>query len=173
MRSVWQPSSELHYQSVQSHKIAWPFSAVSEAFQRWQSIQIMQTLLAVHYRCFGIPQVREPKAKPPPSTEGEGFADELRTGRSAAKGVPDVAYHQIRPDRFNSLDPKLGRLESSRPHTSTPLRPRNPLPVGVSSPKAPDRHCPQVMAGPEGVHRSDRLRRAELQATGIHLVHHR
>ena len=53
------------------------------------------------------------------------------------------------------------------------LRPRNPLPIGVRRPQPPDRHRPQVMTSPEGVHRRDRLRCAELQTTAVHLMHYR
>ena len=44
------------------------------AVQRWQSIRTMQALLSMHHSCGGLPQLRDPKAKPSPSTEGEGLA---------------------------------------------------------------------------------------------------
>jgi hypothetical protein len=58
-------------------------------------------------------------------------------------------------------------------HCLPPLRTRNRFPIGVRGPKAPNRHRPQVVASPEGVHGRDRFWSAELQAPRIHLGHHR
>ena len=74
----------------------------------------------------------------------------------------------------------FGQLENQTPLKiwlnyvrSPPLRTWNRFPIGVHSPEAPNRHRPQVMASPEGVHGRNRFWGTELQAPRIHLGHHR
>ena len=105
---------------------------------------------------------------------GEAFAHPRIT---VAKFQSPSAARQSTP--FDALVAEKNKyaIEGSKPAEqglpSAPLRAWNLLPVGVGGPQAPDRHRPQVVASAECVHRGNRLRSAELQATGIHLMHHR
>ena len=66
----------------------------------------------------------------------------------------------------------LKGFETQR-HASTGIRSGDERPIGLRGPEPPDGHGPEVVTGPEGVHRRDRLRGAELQTTGIHLLDNR
>ena len=55
-------------------------------------------------------------------------------------------------------------------HASTGIRSWDQRPIGLRGPKPPDGHGSEVVAAPVGVHRGNRLRGAELQSTGIHLL---
>ena len=88
--------------------------------------------------------------------------------------VHEIAYHYGFHSRNHfARDYRNQFGESPQRHASTGIRSGNKRPIGLRGPEPPDGHGPEVVTGPEGVHRSDRLRGAELQTTGIHLLNNR
>ena len=152
--------------------IAWGFNKTGQAITLNLSATIFASRSSIDHRCrqtFGIsPRALLKQFRLAHVQQSPGFS------RSSA--------HHRRPYRARDCLPlRLSKLQSlcaglpqpirriPQRNTSTGIRSWDEHPVGLRGPEPPNGHGSEVVASPVGLHRGNRLRRTELQTTGIHL----